>query len=618
MEQLFKPSLYGRYVLLNKIAAGGMAEVFRAKSFGAEDFEKLIAIKRLHPHLCEDASFIKMFINEAKLAATLNHVNVAPIYDFGRQENLYYIAMEYVRGCDLADLIERCRQYQQALPLGLAIWLLIEICNGLDYAHRKHNDLGNFLNLIHRDITPQNILLSYEGEVKIADFGIAKVQMLERDETTGGILKGKFSYMSPEQVRGERMDHRSDIFSLGIVAWELLTCQKMFDGPNDYHILEKVREALFIPPRQINPEIPPALEQIVMKCLTRSPEERYGSVGELRLALLRLLSSSRLFPSRAHLSAFVRKLFQEKLQKEQEEIIRETESARLIWNEHRGHISHSETHISSPMLPALSPYPSPNASVEVLAVAPSFAPIERASSFLLNADKAPMKVDEEATFPLASLPEKVDVDMDEDPTLPDISETQSAPIQNTEQRSSQRRRPLKRPLGPSAPPSQQEEFRPTAPPLDIHSSTEWEPETYFTPPARRNWSLIIGVSTFLLGLSFVLLFSQYVLPQAQTNTPSKQLSTPTLSTLRSPTKQTVHTSKPFAPAKLIIHARPWARIYLNGQLLSRTPINQQIAPGTYQVTALFPNLSKGLKFVRKTYNIKAKAGKTLKLWVRPQ
>lgn len=273
MDVLFEPTLYGRYVLLNKIAAGGMAEVFRAKSYGAEDFEKLIAIKRLYPHLCEDISFVKMFINEAKLAATLNHVNIAPIFDFGRQQGLYYIAMEYVRGCDLADLIVRCRERNQTLPLGLSIWLLIEICNGLDYAHRKHDDHGRFLNLIHRDITPQNILISYEGEVKITDFGIAKVQMLERDETTGGILKGKFSYMSPEQVRGERMDHRSDIFSLGIVAWELLTCQKMFDGPNDYHILEKVREALFIPPRQINPELPPALEQIVMKALTRHPQE---------------------------------------------------------------------------------------------------------------------------------------------------------------------------------------------------------------------------------------------------------------------------------------------------------------------------------------------------------
>ena len=348
-----KPTVYGRYILLNKIAVGGMAEVFRAKSFGAEGFEKLIAIKRLYPHLCEDESFVRMFINEAKLAATLNHVNIAPIYDFGKRDGLYYIGMEYVRGCDLSDLIERCRQRKQQVPLGLAVWLLIEICNGLDYAHRKHDDLGNFLNLIHRDITPQNILLSYEGEVKITDFGIAKVQILGRDETTGGVLKGKFSYMSPEQVRGERMDHRSDIFSLGIVAWELLTCQKMFDGPNDYHILEKVREALFIPPRQINPNLPPELERILMRALTRFPQDRYPSVGELRLDLLRFLSGSHLFPSRAHLSAFVRKLFKEKLETGAREILAETNIAREL---HEQQLRESKDYVPENSLFPSSPH----------------------------------------------------------------------------------------------------------------------------------------------------------------------------------------------------------------------------------------------------------------------
>lgn len=351
----FSPSVYGRYILLHKIAMGGMAEVFRAKSFGAQDFEKLLAIKRLYPHLSEDPSFVQMFINEARLAATLNHVNVAPIYDFGCQEGLYYIAMEYVRGCDLADLIVRCRSRRQQMPLGLAIWLLVEICNGLDYAHRKHDDLGHFLNLIHRDVTPQNILISYEGEVKITDFGIAKVHMLDRDETTGGLLKGKFSYMSPEQVRGDRLDHRSDIFSLGIMAWELLTYQKMFEGSNDYHILEKVREVQFLPARQVNPNLPPDIDTILSKALTRYPEDRYQSVGQLRLELLRFLSHARLFPSRTHLSAFVRKLFEDKLFRESEDLVEETSLARRIWGTYREDIEKSASlgetfHVSPEML----------------------------------------------------------------------------------------------------------------------------------------------------------------------------------------------------------------------------------------------------------------------------
>ncbi len=352
------PAIYGRYVLQSRIAIGGMAEVFRARFFGAEGFEKLVAIKRMYPHLLEEESFVKMFINEARLAATLTHVNIVPIYDFGYQDKYYYIAMEYVHGCDLSELLLRCKKMKQPFPLGLAVWLLIEICEGLDYAHRKHDDLGNFLNLIHRDVTPQNILISYEGEVKIADFGIAKVQMLDRDETTAGVLKGKFSYMSPEQVRGERLDHRSDIFSLGIVAWEMLTEQKMFDGPNDYYILQKVREAKIIPPRHLKPSLPSQLNDIVMKALAPIPKERYQSVGEFRLELLRFLNSFGLFPSRAHLAAFVRKLFAERLRADLKAIAEETEKARKLWKE-RGKLSIAQFQnsptTSSAAYPAFSP-----------------------------------------------------------------------------------------------------------------------------------------------------------------------------------------------------------------------------------------------------------------------
>ncbi len=426
MQLSFQPTIYGRYILLNKIAMGGMAEVFRAKSFGAEGFEKLVAIKRLYPHLSEDESFVRMFINEAKLAATLNHVNIAPIYDFGRRDSLYYIGMEYVRGCDLADLIARSRELKQHVPLGLAVWLLIEICNGLDYAHRKHDDMGNFLNLIHRDITPQNILLSYEGEVKITDFGIAKVQILGRDETTGGVLKGKFSYMSPEQVRGERMDHRSDIFSLGIVAWELLTSQKMFDGPNDYHILEKVREALFIPPRQINPNIPPELEQILMKALTRYPQDRYPSVGEMRLDLLRFLSGSQLFPSRAHLSAYIRKLFKDKLEHDSLQIIEETKIARELHKQQLLELQAYEPENSlfpSASLSSSSPSPTKNPKVEILYENSLFPAPNSSHSGLPYSLTELAESDEDSSgeYLPPHVPSSPSLDETDGSTLPDIS-----------------------------------------------------------------------------------------------------------------------------------------------------------------------------------------------------
>lgn len=612
-----------------------MAEVYRAKSFGAEDFEKLVAIKRLYPHLCEDHSFVRMFINEAKLAATLNHVNIAPIFDFGQQQGLYYIAMEYVRGCDLADLITRCREKNQPLPLGLAIWLLIEICNGLDYAHRKHDDLGNFLNLIHRDITPQNILISYEGEVKLADFGIAKVQMLERDETTGGILKGKFSYMSPEQVRGERMDHRSDIFSLGIVAWELLTCRKMFDGPNDYHILEKVREALFVPPRQINPELPVALEQIVMKALTRHQQERYSSVGEMRLALLRLLSSSRLFPSRAHLSAFVRKLFQDKLQRERKEIIEETEASREIWNEHKDKLgggAQLSQFASSSLLPA-SP---PNAKVEVLASAP---PVDFSTTVGDSGPQVPPHlrgengVQRPGPQQLATLPGDLDLglDEDEDPTLPDILGISPDEATATAAQPLRPRPPAGAPgtailgppkVGPVPPPPASMPavpaplpLSPTAPASGPLLSLEQE-ELSFQPAGQRSHaSLLIGGLTFLLGVGMVFVFSWLLRAPA----PSKSKVTPAPRQLpvasRKRPKTRVASHK---PARLIIQTTPWARVYLNNEWLNRTPLNEVVVPGKHQVTLQYPNLSRDLKVVQETFTIVLRPGEVRRLKRAPR
>jgi eukaryotic-like serine/threonine-protein kinase len=213
-----KPMPFGKYLLLDRVAVGGMAEVFAAKTFGVEGFESLLAIKRILPTMVEDDEFITMFIDEARIAAMLSHANLVKIYDLGKFEDTYYIAMEYISGRDVRLLIDKFRKKGQPVPIPMAIFVMSKIAEGLDYAHRKKDAQGRDLHIIHRDISPQNVLISYEGEVKIIDFGIAKAAG-RIQKTQAGILKGKFGYMSPEQVRGIPIDHRSDLFSAGVVLY---------------------------------------------------------------------------------------------------------------------------------------------------------------------------------------------------------------------------------------------------------------------------------------------------------------------------------------------------------------------------------------------------------------
>src|SRR3954467_7223868 len=201
-----KPTPFGKYYLLERINIGGMAEVFRAKAFGVEGFERLVAVKRILSNIAEDKEFIRMLIEEAKLAVQLNHANIAQIFDLGVVEGSYYIALEHVHGRDLRVLFERCRQLGEAMPIAQACFVAMKVCEGLDYAHNKRDQAGRELSLVHRDVSPQNILVSFEGEVKLIDFGIAKAARTNSKTNSGivtqaGILKGKFGYMSPEQVR---------------------------------------------------------------------------------------------------------------------------------------------------------------------------------------------------------------------------------------------------------------------------------------------------------------------------------------------------------------------------------------------------------------------------------
>src|SRR6184192_2251421 len=277
---LKKPIQFGKYYLLDRINVGGMAEVFKAKAFGVEGFERLVAVKRILPNIAEDEEFIAMFIDEAKIAVQLQHANIAQIFDLGKVDDSFFIALEYVLGRDLRAIFDRLRQRSELMGFAQACFIVMQVCEGLDYAHNKRDAQGHELHLVHRDISPQNVLIGFEGEIKLIDFGIAKAAG-KASKTQAGILKGKFGYMSPEQVRGLPLDRRSDIFSLGIVLYELLTGERLFVGESDFSTLEKVKNVEIMPPSAYNRKIPEEIERIVLKALAKDVDDRYQNAIDL-------------------------------------------------------------------------------------------------------------------------------------------------------------------------------------------------------------------------------------------------------------------------------------------------------------------------------------------------
>jgi hypothetical protein len=319
MSILKKPVPFGKYYLLERINVGGMAEVFKAKTFGVEGFERLLAVKRILPNIAEDEEFITMFIDEAKIAVQLQHANIAQIFDLGKVDDAYFIALEYVNGRDLRSIFDRMRSRGESLPIALACHVMMQVCEGLDYAHNKRDGQGRELHLIHRDISPQNVLIGYDGEVKLIDFGIAKAAG-KASTTQAGILKGKFGYMSPEQVRGLPIDKRSDIFAVGIVLYELLTGERLFVGETDFSTLEKVRNVEIVPPSSYNKKIPQELERLMMKALARDPEDRYSNAIDLHDDLQSFLYSIGEFYSRKDLAGFMKKTFAAEIEEDNAKI----------------------------------------------------------------------------------------------------------------------------------------------------------------------------------------------------------------------------------------------------------------------------------------------------------
>jgi serine/threonine protein kinase len=276
---------FGPYLVYERLGVGGMATVHRALEQGADGFERMVALKRLLPHLAEDASFIKAFVREAKLASILNHLNIVQIYELGRVGTAYFISMEYIDGRDLRRILRHARKVTGPPPIHVTAGLIMQLCDALDYAHNKVDDEGHPLGLVHRDISPSNLLVTSGGHLKIIDFGIAKAQSSQLRTQTGRV-KGKLAYMAPEAVSGSRdLDARSDIWAAGVILHELLTARPLFASKNEYQTLLKVQRGDIMPPSTFNQGCPLELDAIVSRALARDPDERFASAGELREAL---------------------------------------------------------------------------------------------------------------------------------------------------------------------------------------------------------------------------------------------------------------------------------------------------------------------------------------------
>lgn len=282
---------FGKYILLERLASGGMAEVYLSKSTGAVGVNKFVAIKRILPQFSDHPEFIDMFKEEAKICVNLNHGNVVSIYDFGVERGQFFLVMEYVEGRNMRQILNELKKSNGQFSIEQISYMMKEVAAGLDHAHRLlDGTTGKPLNIVHRDMSPQNIMVSFEGEVKIIDFGIAKAET-QMEATKAGTLKGKYGYMSPEQADGQGIDPRTDIFSLGIVLWELLANDRLFTSNNEAAILRKIRDCQVPAIRKINPTVPPELERIVNKALAKDRSLRYQTAAALHRDLNRFLNT---------------------------------------------------------------------------------------------------------------------------------------------------------------------------------------------------------------------------------------------------------------------------------------------------------------------------------------
>lgn len=306
------PIKFGRYELLELLATGGMAEIYRAQLRSAEGTTKELVIKRVLPHLTQNRQFIEMFIDEARISLPLTHGNIVQVFEFGQEGDDYFLAMEYVRGRNLETIIDRLRERNEVMPVQVALYIAVEVAKGLDYAHRFRDSRDLPTGIIHRDISPQNILVGFHGEIKLTDFGIAKARS-RIHATSQGIIRGKAAYLSPEQAECQELDGRSDQFSLGVVLFELLTGRRAFEGINEIDTLQRVRSAETPPPSRLRLEIKPDLDQVVQRMLARDRASRFDTCGNLHLELARILREIDPTFSDTALAEWMRQLFEQEL-----------------------------------------------------------------------------------------------------------------------------------------------------------------------------------------------------------------------------------------------------------------------------------------------------------------
>lgn len=306
------PNTIDRYSILKKIATGGMAELFLAKQSGLEGFEKVVVIKRILRNLAEDDEFVSMFLDEARIAAKLSHPNIVQIYDLGKADDTHYIAMEYVSGRNVQHLMTKQAAHGGFIPIEHACRIVAGVCEGLHYAHSRKDFDGKPLNIVHRDISPQNILVSFAGGVKVVDFGIAKAST-QLAHTRDGVLKGKYAYMSPEQVRGQPIDHRSDLFALGLVFYELLTGRRAFEREDSLKTLKAIVQEKPVNPRELNPDIPAEVVSLLSRALAKSPDRRYANAQDFQIAIEDYLETSPRKSNTVRLSRYMNEVFEDEL-----------------------------------------------------------------------------------------------------------------------------------------------------------------------------------------------------------------------------------------------------------------------------------------------------------------
>ncbi len=323
---VFQSQKMGKYLLLDRIAVGGMAEVFRGKIIGEQGFEKPVVIKKMLPHLAVDPAMMEQFVDEAKLAAHFQHENIVHIYDFGESDGDYFIAMEYLAGKDLELVFNRLIQTGQKMPLGHILRITAKICKGLEYAHNLKDLSGKPLNFIHRDISPRNIFITYEGKIKILDFGIAKTES-QTGQTQVGTIKGKVAYMSPEQAASQTIDQRSDLYAVGILLYEMVTGERMYNG-DTYQMLSKVATADFVAAEKIAPNQPEQIYDILNRALAKQPGQRYQTCRQMRDDIKTLLHSQPLQSSADDLAKFMLALFATEYAKDQQ-VVRQVLNAPL-------------------------------------------------------------------------------------------------------------------------------------------------------------------------------------------------------------------------------------------------------------------------------------------------